>query len=159
VRALGASTLKYDATGVGFAQGAIMSRMDGQIRVTAINLGDPAPSDVRIIEGDRSIPASERFANLKAFGWWALRERAKASWELVEGLVDHAISDCLLLGVEDRVLIAQLVQPTWSKNLRGKRQVDKAPDGAKSPDRADALVLALLPSRSRQLQVGKLLGI
>jgi len=140
-REVGAAVLNYDATGVGFGQGAIMKRL-GAVKVGAINLGDSAPDDVKIDEGDKRVPASERFANLKAFGWWSLREAAKASWEVVEGVKDHPLDECLLLEVDDPVLVAQLSQPTWSKTMKGKRQVDKAPDGMKSPDRADAVVLA-----------------
>lgn len=145
-REFGAKVVNYDATGVGFSQGAIMQRMGEEIALRAINLGDPPHELVRINEGDRSVQASERFANQKALGWWQLRERAQSSWKFLYGpeTKKPPLSDCLLLTGRDPVLDAQLCQPTWSKNLRGKRQVDKAPNGAKSPDRADAVVLAMI---------------
>lgn len=159
-RELRAIAVLYDATGVGFGQGAIMARMASDLKQIGVNLGEPPPKWAKVEEGDKMVPASDRFANIKAWGWWQLRERCKASWEEVEGVKGHDPSDCLLLGVTDPILDAQLTQPTWSKNLRGKVQVDKAPQGAKSPDRADALVLALLdPPPPRLLQRGQMLGI
>jgi phage terminase large subunit len=161
-RAFGATEVRYDATGVGFAQGSIMSRMNGGVRVLAINVGEPPPSWVRVPEsrkGGTTVPASDRFFNLKALGWWQLRERAKTSWELVNGLATPPLSDCLLLAVDDPKLDAQLCQPTWSKNLRGKVQVDKAPEGTKSPDRADAVMLAFVPAQGGTFSTSKLLGV
>jgi hypothetical protein len=140
--ALGATKLNYDATGVGFAQGSIMTRSADSygLKIVGVMVGNPAPGYVRLSDGRG---ADDVFANLKAFGWWTVRERLKKSWELVEGLEDHPLNECLLVP-PDNVLCSQLCQPTWSKTLAGKRQVDKMPLGAKSPDRADALVLAFL---------------
>lgn len=150
-RGLGSRQVQYDATGVGFAQGAIMARInDASLAVSGINGGEPVPDQVRLQEGPRQVPAAQRFANLKAYGWWVARERARASFERLAGAAEHPLADCLLIGIDDPVLSAQLAQPTWSRNLRGRRQVDKAPNGARSPDRADALVLALIDLRTRE---------
>lgn len=157
-RSYGATEIRYDATGVGFSQGAILAQTEGA-KVVGVNVGDTPPSWMRLKEGDKTILASDRFLNLKAFGWWILRERAKCSWEKINGKADHPYSECLLIAFEDSKLDAQLSQPTWSWNLKGKKQVDKAPEGAKSPDRGDGVVLVFLPVRSAGFSAGKLLGV
>ncbi|EBG2976120.1 TerL protein, partial [Salmonella enterica subsp. enterica] len=39
----------------------------------------------------------------------------------------------------------ELSQPTWSKNAVGKILVDKQPDGTKSPNLADSVMIAYAP--------------
>ncbi|EAS6352227.1 TerL protein, partial [Salmonella enterica] len=42
-------------------------------------------------------------------------------------------------------LVTELSQPTWSKNTVGKILVDKQPDGTKSPNLADSVMIAYAP--------------
>jgi phage terminase large subunit len=46
----------------------------------------------------------------------------------------------------------KLTQPTYSINTVGKILIDKAPDGTRSPNLADAVVIAFQPS-GRGLEV------
>jgi hypothetical protein len=79
-RVLGSRQVQHDATGVGFAQGAIMALInDGGLAVSGINGGKPAPDQVRLQEGPRQVPAAQRFANLKAYGWWIARGQGPRS--------------------------------------------------------------------------------
>ncbi|EFE7308104.1 TerL protein, partial [Escherichia coli] len=41
--------------------------------------------------------------------------------------------------------LMELSQPTWSKNATGKILVDKQPDGTKSPNLADSVMIAYAP--------------
>lgn len=143
-RQMGVTVLRYDSAGVGITQGAIMSRMEKGIRLEAINVGEKVPSHLSVTEGKNVVPARQRFVNLKAWGWWGLRERAHASWEVVTGAGEHPLDECLLIGIDDLQLETQLCQPTWTTTLQGKKQVDKAPKGSKSPDRAEAAMLAYM---------------
>ncbi|MFO3917928.1 TerL protein, partial [Klebsiella aerogenes] len=45
---------------------------------------------------------------------------------------------------KDRLLM-ELSQPTWSKNAVGKILVDKQPDGTKSPNLADSVMINYAP--------------
>ncbi len=155
---LGATKINYDATGVGFAQGSIMRQSADSygLEIRGVNVGQPPPKNVRLGDGKT---ADQVFLNLKAYGWWIIRERLKKAWELMEGIEEHPLDECLLLP-SDQVLAAQLCQPTWSKNLSGKRQVDKTPPGTKSPDRADSLMLTLVDGSTRgSFSTGRLLGV
>jgi hypothetical protein len=87
------------------------------------------------------------FANEKARSWWALRLRFQATWRALRGL-PYAADDLISIRAdlpELAQLLQQLSQPTYSLNNAGKVIVDKAPDGARSPDLADAVCIAFSP--------------
>ncbi len=84
------------------------------------------------------------FKNAKAQAWWALRNRFKKTYRAVQGQPYNkddiiSISSSIL---EYRKLIVELSQPTYSQDNVGKIIVDKAPDGSKSPNLADAVMIA-----------------
>lgn len=100
----------------------------------------------------------EFFENYKAQCWWALRERFRLTYVAVteggEFNVDDLISIAPNIPLRDK-LCAELSQPVYRKTNRGKVLVDKAPDGTKSPNLADmvmmlfALQSKVAPARSR----------
>jgi hypothetical protein len=105
----------------------------------------PADPDSEMVEGRTN---ADFFANLKAQSWWALRMRLQATHRAItEGKAvdpDMLISiapDLPLLGQ----LLQELTQPTYSINMAGRIVVDKAPAGFKSPNLADAVVIAFSP--------------
>jgi hypothetical protein len=57
----------------------------------------------------------------------------------------------------DRLLM-ELSQPTWSKNAVGKILVDKQPEGTKSPNLADAVMINYAPMDSSLDTWAKLAG-
>lgn len=90
------------------------------------------------------------FANAKAQAWWSLRIRFQNTYRaVVEGLPfspDELIS--IASGIAYReALVAELSQPTYTVNGVGKIVVDKQPDGAKSPNLADTVMIAYQPGR------------
>jgi hypothetical protein len=89
------------------------------------------------------------FANAKAQAWWALRLRFQNTFRaVVAGLdvpPDEIISIDPNLG-ELTQLTQELSQPTYSLNWVGKILIDKAPDGMRSPNLADAVMIAFQPS-------------
>ncbi|ARP90311.1 TerL protein [Bordetella genomosp. 9] len=95
------------------------------------------------------------FANAKAQAWWALRLRFQATFRaVVEGL-DYNPDD--LISIDPQLpnlgaLCAELSQPTYSINAVGKVVIDKKPDGTKSPNLADAVMIAYQPA-SRALEI------
>lgn len=88
------------------------------------------------------------FANRKAQGWWALRQRFQATYRaVVEGMPydpDEIISIPVDLSARTQLQM-ELSQPTYSINTAGKIIVDKAPDGSRSPNHADAVMIAFAP--------------
>lgn len=91
------------------------------------------------------------FANLKAQSWWALRIRFQKTYRaVVEGMEyepDEIISISSALP-NLSPLTLELSQPTYHINGVGKVVVDKAPDGTKSPNLADAVMILYAPSKS-----------
>jgi hypothetical protein len=97
--------------------------------------------DGSMVEGRTN---KDYFANLKAQAWWALRLRFQQTHRaVVEGMTvdpDSIISlDPALPELQQ--LVAELSQPTYSLNAAGKILVDKVPDGAASPNLADAVMM------------------
>lgn len=91
------------------------------------------------------------FSNFKAQSWWSLRTRFQKTYRaVIEGAAyepDDLIS--LSSALPDLgALLGELSQPTYSLNLTGKVVVDKAPDGTKSPNLADAVMIAFNPAGS-----------
>ena len=84
------------------------------------------------------------YANLKAQCWWRLRLRfQKTHRAVVEGHAFNADEIISLSGSMQHLqkLITELSQPTYSINGAGKIVVDKAPDGVKSPNLADSVMI------------------
>lgn len=96
------------------------------------------------------------FMNRKAQGWWALRARFDATYRaVVKGEpVDHDS----IISLDSRMpllqkLMAELSQPTWSTNALGKLLIDKAPDGVKSPNLADSVMMRFAPTVRRPMKI------
>lgn len=85
------------------------------------------------------------FQNAKAQNWWALRIRFQQTFRaVVEGMTvdpDTIISLPSDLPNLSR-LLGELSQVTYKLNLTGKVVVDKQPEGTRSPNMADAVVIA-----------------
>lgn len=88
------------------------------------------------------------FANAKAQGWWELRVRFQRTYRaVVEG---HAYNPDELISISSRIprvneLCLQFSQPTYGVNGAGKIVIDKQPQGAKSPNDADAAMILFAP--------------
>lgn len=100
------------------------------------------------------------FANAKAQAWWALRLRFQATYRaVIEGLPfdpDEIISITPDLP-ELAQLTMELSQPTYTINAVGKVVIDKAPDGTKSPNLADCVMICYQPA-TRALDIWEALG-
>lgn len=104
---------------------------------------DPLREDVK---GRKN---KDYFANRKAQSWWALRRRFQTTFRAVTapGVAlaqdynpDDIISLSSFLPYLGK-LTAELSQPTYSLNNVGKIVIDKAPDGTRSPNLADAVMI------------------
>lgn len=89
------------------------------------------------------------FANRKAQSWFALRRRFEITWRAITA---PSIAAAQGWGPDDIIslssslpfltkLQAELSQPTYTLNTVGKIVIDKAPDGTRSPNLADAVMI------------------
>lgn len=97
------------------------------------------------------------FYNRKAQAWWALRTRFQNTYRwVVEGLPcnpNEIISISSMVNYKDK-LINELCQPTYELRL-GKIIIDKAPDGVKSPNLADALMIQFSSSKVAPMRISR----
>lgn len=93
------------------------------------------------------------FSNAKAQAWWSLRVRFQRTFRAIEAgtLGEYDPDDLISINPdmpELGKLTMELSQPTYSLNTIGKVVVDKAPDGTRSPNHADAVMIAYAPRKS-----------
>jgi phage terminase large subunit len=142
--------IRYDADGLG-------AGVRGDARI--LNQGRRRPLDVLPFRGSGAVndPEGEDvkgrknqdyFANAKAQAWWALRTRFQKTYRWVRDGEASPFDEIISLPRDVpnvMKLVTELSQPTFRINPVGKVVVDKAPDGVRSPNLADALVIRLAP--------------
>lgn len=150
--------LYYDSVGVGsgFKTGIKVLRdrnaIPKRLRIQPWNGGGGVldPEDP-IIVGDNESPTNEdQYANIKAQGWFRLRARFYKTFLAVTRGEKFDPSE--LISIDSRIsrlheLQMELTQAVHKYNLKGKTIVDKKPEGALSPNLADAVVIAYTPTR------------
>lgn len=142
----GYKKFKYDADGLGAgvrgdARVINDKRLTGKLTADAFR-GSEAPfnPEGEDVKGRKN---KDFFANRKAQGWWALRLRFQNTFRAIEGGefdADSIISIPSKMACLQKV-ITELSQPTYDINLAGKVVINKAPEGAKSPNLADAIMI------------------
>ena len=150
----GVRDLYYDSIGVGagFKVGVNNMTLPPGLKVHPWDAG-AAPLDPQknIIPGDKQSPTNEdQYANLKAQSWWRLRTRFYKTFRAVHhGDVYDSAELISLDSTLPRLheLQMELSQAVHKYNAVGKVLVDKKPAGAKSPNLADAVVIAYNPIR------------
>lgn len=108
--------------------------------------------DKHVIPGDRQSPLNKDFYhNYKAQAWWQTRLRFERTFKAVTYGYEYDPSDLISIpsGLPNRVrLMKELSQATMSQAAGTlKLKIDKSPDGTKSPNLADSLVMAFWPMR------------
>jgi phage terminase large subunit len=86
---------------------------------------------------------------MKAQAWWSLRQRFERTYRAVVRGIE--VDPDSIISIDPALpelaqLLAELSQPTYSINGAGKVLVDKKPDGARSPNLADAVMIAFNPA-------------
>jgi hypothetical protein len=148
--------LQYDSVGVGAGVKAESNRLadDGHlpnhITFTSWNAGAQVlEPDARVIDTDDDSPLNKDFyGNLKAQAWWQLRLRFERTHRAVTEGVKYERDELISLPSDLpllRTLQKELSQPTMGKNSRMRLIIDKQPEGTRSPNLADAVVMAYWP--------------
>ena len=163
-RHLGKIDLQYDCIGIGAGIKGETNRlideklMPRDIFLVPWNAGDEVlHPDRHLIDGDKQSPINKDFyQNLKAQAWWEVRRRFERTWRAVQkrkGDAEHANftyqPDELISLPRDlpnlRKIEKELSQPTAGLSSSMKMLIDKTPEGTKSPNLADAIIMAFWP--------------
>lgn len=168
----GAETWWYDADGLGAGVRGD-ARIINQARKEAGNKPltvEPFRGSGAVYQPERGIPTASAttggkdrqdrknqdfFANAKAQAWWDLRVRFQRTYRAVELAKTgepnpYKVDDLISLdGSMPNLtkLCGELSQPTYTPNMAGKIVIDKAPEGTKSPNLADAVMILYAPRR------------
>ncbi|MFH5068597.1 TerL protein [Enterobacter cloacae complex sp. 2024EL-00215] len=112
---------------------------------------DPEDEAVRGDNGQNARLNKDFFANAKAQSWWHLRKLFRNTYRAVVEKMpydpDEIISISSAMESKDKLII-ELSQPTYSINGVGKISVNKQPDGTKSPNLADSVMINYAPMDS-----------
>lgn len=168
---VGADTFRYDADGLGAGvrgDARVINearKLDGLPPIEAI----PFRGSGEIVDPDAQIPsavptprdAKERtnkdyFANAKAQAWWNLRIRFQRTYralQLVAAGEPNPYDPDDLISISSQIpnlgqLLTELSQPTVKQNNAGKLLINKQPDGARSPNRGDSVMMFYAPRPS-----------
>ena len=142
----------YDCIGVGagFKAQANTMRESGalpsRIKVMPWDAStSPLEPERPIIPNDRDSPKNaDHFLNMKAQAWWRLRTRFYKTYRAVLHGEEYPADE--LISLESGLphlhqLEMELTQAEYAYNQAGKMLVDKRPNGALSPNLADAVVM------------------
>lgn len=147
----GAHEFWYDVTGIGRAAKVAAKNTENEMPVFAwVPSGAVVnPHESIMGEGDEDVTRTNRdhYATLKAQAWFYLRRRFKKTFDWVRNGIPCDPDDIISLPEKapwvDK-LITELGQVTYGYQSGGKVIVNKAPAGTKSPNMADALVIAAM---------------
>lgn len=173
----GLDAFEYDADGLGAGVRGDSRVINEQRRADKVHEVNALPfrGSGEVVNADKPIPRAraasgsdslERlngdfFANAKAQGWWELRVRFQRTHRAVTGQDTSYDPDDLIVLLDDYPEFAQvcmeLSQPTYKLNTAGKVIVNKAPEGTKSPNRADAVMILAAPKTVQKALAGLLL--
>lgn len=139
--------LIYDASvpGAGIS-GAAMILNNARKRPIALKRfvgGSTAFPDPEKVAKGTDRKGKDFFANLKAYSYWNLRQRFIESYRASCG-ESYDVNSIICIDPklpELPALMNELAQIQRKSNAADKLQIDKAPDGAKSPNHADALAM------------------
>jgi len=144
----------YDADGLGAGVRGDARVINDQRRIAGVTerRAEPFRGSGEVIDPDGEMVPKRKnkdfFQNFKAQSWWSLRIRFQQTYRaVVEGM---AVDPDAIISIDPNLpnlarLITELSQPTYSINTVGKVVIDKAPDGTRSPNLADAVMIRFHP--------------
>lgn len=151
----------YDADGLGAGvrgDARVINELNHNKGIPNIDV-DPFRGSGSVFEPDEEMVEARKnvdfFANLKAQAWWSLRLRFQNTYRALNGIEFDpdaiiSLSSADLPKTELEALTTELSQPTYTKNGAGKILVNKQPDGASSPNRADCVMICFSGVQGRK---------
>lgn len=152
--------LYYDSIGVGTGfKGGVNALIRTETWPKRVKVHPWAGSDAvlnplgHVIPGDRESPKNEdHYQNLKAQAWFLLRARFNKTFRAVTKGEQYDVNELISLdstmpGLHE--LTMELSQAVHKPSATGKTMVDKTPEGTKSPNRADSVVIVYCPTPVR----------
>lgn len=145
--------LQYDCIGVGAGVKAETNRLRSEgilprgVRLHAWNAGEKALyPDSRLIIGDSASPKNrDFFQNIKAQAWWQLARRFERTYRAIHEGIAYEPAELISIP-PNRQLEKELSQATMALSSATMKQVvNKRPSGTRSPNMADAVVMAYWP--------------
>lgn len=161
----GYTAFRYDADGLGAGvRGDARKLNEGRVKALDV---DPFRGSGAVLNPEAKIPTIDNdpgrdteerlnkdyFANSKAQAWWNLRMRFLRTYRAVT--LGHPVTNPDdLISISSRIplltqLTMELSQPTYSENGAGKMLINKQPDGTKSPNLADSVMIVCAPSEQK----------
>ncbi len=101
------------------------------------------------------------FLNANSQAWWSLRVRFQKTYRWVVENVPCSYDDIIVIPSTLPILVKltmELSQATYSLNNAGKVAVDKKPEGAKSPNLADAVKIRFAPMKAKLVITNEILA-
>lgn len=151
--------LQYDNIGVGATFKSEYNRLCDenpllrtQLPAVGWNAGAAViyPHETLIPNDDHSITNDEMFGNFKAQAWWHVRTLFYKTWRAVTFGDIYAPEELISLDGTMPLLhqlCKELAQPQRAEDTRSlKMIIDKRPPGTKSPNVADAFIMAYFPA-------------
>jgi len=140
----------YDSIGVGAHTGSTLQDLE-YYDFSRFNAGAKVVKPVKKYEG---IMQKEFFSNLKAQAWWLAADRLRNTYDYkVNGNKDYKADELLSISSEIKnieSLLSELVTPYKDFDKAGRVKVESKDDlkkrGVKSPNKADAFIMAVSSS-------------
>ena len=166
--AKGPMRLDYDSIGMGSAVKAESNRLEeeglmpkgvrfipwaGNAKPIGAEYDDTDPR-ARLIPGDKeSMLVKDFYHNLKAQGWWELEQRCYRTYQCVmAGQMLYPVDELISIPKDLPLrlqLEKELCQPTRGLSGSMKMLINKAPDGTKSPNLGDSVMMNYWPAKVR----------
>jgi len=151
--------VQYDCCGIGAGVKSEANRLwkekilDQHIVFSPWDAGmGPIDPETNVIRGDSNTPLNKDFyANLKAQGWWQLARRFENTHRARTEGIKFNVADMISIDSKLprlRQLMRELSQPVMKKSGDLRLLVDKKPEGAKSPNMADAMMMCYFPMKT-----------
>jgi hypothetical protein len=155
---MGYDRLKYDADGLGAGvrgDGRVLNEKRGEQGVAAITTlpfrGSAAvwKPDLEYIPGRKNV---DYFKNAKSQGWWMLRQRFLNTYRAVVEKMEYDPDNIISLDSSMPMLsklIMELSQPTYGLDSAGRILIDKTPEGTRSPNLSDSVMIRYAPAQTK----------
>lgn len=165
--------VQYDSIGIGASVKSDFNRLldEGAVSYDEFQLvpwnaggGVVNPYERVIPDDDQSMLNRDFFQNMKAQAWWALRTRFYKTWRARTMGDTYEADELISLDSSNPLLhqlMKELAQPTRGQSASTlKMLINKTPPGTRSPNLADAVVMAFFPAPERggQAEIGSYSG-